>query len=122
MYIHILLIQDRFDHEEQECILTILSPFETVSDTMNQWVTLGNDSYRQMVETLSHHFNFINSDILETKTIDINTCSLEDCIVVDDKSRLRSFEVGPLYELTKTYDDETIDYAFAWSAKLFSLE
>jgi len=122
MFIHSLLIQDRFDHEEQECILTILSPFETVSDTMNQWVTLGNNSYRQMVETLSHHFNFINSDILETKTIDINTPSLEDCIEVDNKSRLHSFEVGPLYELTKTYDDETVDYAFAWSAKLFSLE
>lgn len=41
MFIHSLLIQDRFDYQEQECILTILSPFEEVSDTMNQWVNLG---------------------------------------------------------------------------------
>ena len=102
--------------------MSILSPFEEVSDTMNQWVNLGNNSYRQMVDTLSHHFNFINSDIIETKTIDINTSSLEDCIEVEDKSQLRSFEFGPLYELTKTYDDESVDYAFAWSAKVFSLE
>ena len=122
MFIHSLLIQDRFVHEEKECILTILSPFEAVSDIMNQWVTLGNNSYRQIVETLSHHFNLINSDILKTKTININTFSLEVSIEVDDKSRLHSFEVGPIYELTKTCDDESVDYDFAWSAKLFSLE
>ena len=124
MFLHTILIQDRFDGNERECILTILSPFEEVQNTMNQWMNLGNKSFKQMVEILSdYHFNFINSDILETKTIDINTCSLDDCIEIPDGYRLSSFEVGPLYELTETYDDECLnDYEFAWSAKLFSLE
>ena len=123
MYIHSLLIQDRLECQRRECILTILSPFKEVQDTMNKWIFLGSDSYQQMIETLSnHYFSLIDSEILETKTFDINTSSLLDRIEVEGGSRLYSFAVGPLYELTKTYDDETVDYAFAWSVELFPLE
>ena len=75
-----------------------------------------------MIETLSdHYFNLINSDILKTKTIDIKRSSIEDRIEVEDRSRLRSFEVDPLYELTQTHDNECLDgYNFAWSAELLN--